>query len=197
MKKSELLKLLEGIDDEGSVDEVLSKSDFAKSLIDGGLTLDAFKEKIANDKSFKSFMDSENDKYYSKALETWKSNNLQTIINDEVLKATGKKKTPEQIQIEELQKKFEAQEKENTRLKNESTVKSMLSEAGFDPSKALEFFNIDDMENMETRIGNFKALIDEKTQAGIKDAIASGSYTPPGENGGGELSVDDLVKMMM
>ena len=197
MKKSELLKLLEGIDDEGSVDEVLSKSDFAKSLIDGGLTLDAFKEKIANDKSFKSFMDSENDKYYSKALETWKSNNLQTIINDEVLKATGKKKTPEQIQIEELQKKFEAQEKENIRLKNESTVKSMLSEAGFDPSKALEFFNIDDMENMETRIGNFKALIDEKTQAGIKDAIASGSYTPPGENGGGELSVDDLVKMMM
>lgn len=197
MKKSELLKLLEGIDDEGSVDEVLSKSDFAKSLIDGGLTLDAFKEKIANDKSFKSFMDSENDKYHSKALETWKSNNLQTIINDEVLKATGKKKTPEQIQIEELQKKFEAQEKENTRLKNESTVKSMLSEAGFDPSKALEFFNIDDMENMETRIGNFKALIDEKTQAGIKDAIASGSYTPPGENGSGELSVDDLVKMMM
>lgn len=197
MKKSELLKLLEGIDDEGSVDEVLSKSDFAKSLIDGGLTLDAFKEKIANDKSFKSFMDSENDKYYSKALETWKSNNLQTIINDEVLKATGKKKTPEQIQIEELQKKFEAQEKENTRLKNESTVKSMLSEAGFDPSKALEFFNIDDMENMETRIGNFKALIDEKTQAGIKDAIASGSYTPPGENGSGELSVDDLAKMMM
>lgn len=197
MKKSELLKLLEGIDDEGSVDEVLSKSDFAKSLIDGGLTLDAFKEKIANDKSFKSFMDSENDKYHSKALETWKSNNLQTIINDEVLKATGKKKTPEQIQIEELQKKFEAQEKENIRLKNESTVKSMLSEAGFDPSKALEFFNIDDMENMETRIGNFKALIDEKTQAGIKDAIASGSYTPPGENGGGELSVDDLVKMMM
>lgn len=197
MKKSELLKLLEGIDDEGSVDEVLSKSDFAKSLIDGGLTLDAFKEKIANDKSFKSFMDSENDKYHSKALETWKSNNLQTIINDEVLKATGKKKTPEQIQIEELQKKFEAQEKENTRLKNESTVKSMLSEAGFDPSKTLEFFNIDDMENMETRIGNFKALIDEKTQAGIKDAIASGSYTPPGENGSGELSVDDLAKMMM
>ena len=197
MKKSELLKLLEGIDDEGSVDEVLSKSDFAKSLIDGGLTLDAFKEKISNDKSFKSFMDSENDKYHSKALETWKSNNLQTIINDEVLKATGKKKTPEQIQIEELQKKFKAQEKENTRLKNESTVKSMLSEAGFDPSKALEFFNIDDMENMETRIGNFKALIDEKTQAGIKDAIASGSYTPPGENGSGELSVDDLAKMMM
>lgn len=196
MKKSELLELLKDIEDEGSVDEVLSQSDFAKSLVSSGLTLDAFKGKI-DEPDFKAYIDSINDKHFNKALETWKSNNLQTIINDEVLKATGKKKTPEQIQIEELQKKFEAQEKENIRLKNESTVKSMLSEAGFDPSKALEFFNIDDMENMETRIGNFKALIDEKTQAGIKDAIASGSYTPPGENGGGELSVDDLVKMMM
>ena len=196
MKKSELLELLKDIEDEGSVDEVLSQSDFAKSLVSSGLTLDAFKGKI-DEPDFKAYIDSINDKHFNKALETWKSNNLQTIINDEVLKATGKKKTPEQIQIEELQKKFEAQEKENTRLKNESTVKSMLSEAGFDPSKALEFFNIDDMENMETRIGNFKALIDEKTQAGIKDAIASGSYTPPGENGSGELSVDDLAKMMM
>ena len=196
MKKSELLELLKDIEDEGSVDEVLSQSDFAKSLVSSGLTLDAFKGKI-DEPDFKAYIDSINDKHFNKALETWKSNNLQTIINDEVLKATGKKKTPEQIQIEELQKKFEAQEKENIRLKNESTVKSMLSEAGFDPSKALEFFNIDDMENMETRIGNFKALIDEKTQAGIKDAIASGSYTPPGENGSGELSVDDLAKMMM
>ena len=197
MKKSELLKLLEGIDDEGSVDEVLSKSDFAKSLIDGGLTLDAFKEKIANDKSFKSFMDSENDKYHSKALETWKTNNLQTIINDEVLKATGKKKSPEQIQIEELQKKFETQEKENTRLKNESTLKTMLSDAGFEPSKTLEFFNVNDMENAETRISNLKALIDEKTQAGIKEAISSGSYVPPGENGSADITVDDIAKMMM
>lgn len=196
MKKSELLELLKDIEDEGSVDEVLSQSDFAKSLVSSGLTLDAFKGKI-DEPDFKAYIDSINDKHFNKALETWKNNNLQTIINDEVLKATGKKKTPEQIQIEELQKKFEAQEKENIRLKNESTVKSMLSDAGFDPSKALEFFNVDDMENMETRIGNFKALIDEKTQAGIKDAIASGSYTPPGENGGGELSVDDLVKMMM
>ena len=46
MNKKELLKLIESIDDEGSVDEVLSESDFAKSLLQSGLTLNAFKEKL-------------------------------------------------------------------------------------------------------------------------------------------------------
>jgi len=77
MLKKELLKLVESIDDESSVDEVLSGSDFAKSLIQSGLTLEAFKEKMKNDKDFKAFMDSENDKYHSKALKTWRENNLE------------------------------------------------------------------------------------------------------------------------
>ena len=46
MKKSELLKLLGQLDDNASVDEVLSQTDFAKSVLKGGLTLDAFKEKL-------------------------------------------------------------------------------------------------------------------------------------------------------
>ena len=46
MKKSELLKLIEQLDDNASVDEVLSQTDFAKSVLKGGLTLDAFKEKL-------------------------------------------------------------------------------------------------------------------------------------------------------
>ena len=105
MNKKELLKVIESIDDEGSVDEVLSGSDFAKSLLQSGLTLNAFKEKL-KEPEFKSYLDSVKDKHFDKALETWKSNNLQTIINDEVLKATGKKKTPEQLKIEELEKNF-------------------------------------------------------------------------------------------
>lgn len=197
MIKNELIELLKDLGGDDDVDDILRHNKSLSELFDKNLTLNDVKNFINSNDEGKQYIQSYGDRRVTEGIEKFKKGAMQTIINDEVLKATGKKKTPEQIQIEELQKKFEAQEKENTRLKNESTVKSMLSEAGFDPSKALEFFNIDDMENMETRIGNFKALIDEKTQAGIKDAIASGSYTPPGENGSGELSVDDLAKMMM
>ena len=108
MNKKELLNLIESIDDEGSIDEVLSESDFAKSLLQSGLTLNAFKEKL-KEPDFKSYLDSIKDKHFDKALETWKTNNLQTIINNEVLKATGKKKTPEQLRIEELEKSVKEQ----------------------------------------------------------------------------------------
>ena len=84
MNKTELLKLIENIGDEDSVDETLSQSDFAKSLTSGSLTLNAFKDKLT-DPEFKSFLDSTKDTHFNTALETWKANNLQKIIDAEML----------------------------------------------------------------------------------------------------------------
>lgn len=196
MKKTDLLKLIEGIEDEGSVDEVLSQSDFAKSLLASGLTLDAFKGK-ENEPEFKSYLDSIKDTHFNKALETWKSNNLQTIINDEVLKATGKKKTPEELKYEQLEKQLNEEKAIRIKAENTNKLNGLLSEAGLDPKKAAEFFNIDNMENIEKAIGNFKAYMDEGIKAGVKEQISAGNYPPPGENGAGELTADDITKMMM
>lgn len=196
MKKKELLKLIENIDDEGSIDEVLSKSDFAKSLLQSGLTLNAFKEKIKTDKEFKSFMDSENDKHHSKALETWKSNNLQTLINDEVLKATGKKKTPEQLKIEELEKNFNEQKAKAERAEKIAKYKDVLAEKKI-PGEMIDYFLTDDDETTNTRIDNFATYVEGMVNSSVKEKMANGSYTPPGENGAGDLTVDDITKMMM
>ena len=46
-------------------------------------TLEAFKAKL-NDADFKSFMDSERDKHSTKSLDTWKTNNLQALIDAKV-----------------------------------------------------------------------------------------------------------------
>jgi len=142
-------------------------------------------------------MDKEKDLHANKSLETWKTNNLQTLINDEVLKATGKKKTPEQIKIEELEKKFNDKEIETQNLTNQSKIKDLLTQSGFDPTKTLEFFNTSNIENAEASVGNLKSMLDEMVGNGVKAAIADGNYIPPGENGAGELSADDIAKMMM
>lgn len=73
----------------------------------------------------------------------------------------------------------------------------MLTQSGLDPTKTLEFFNTSNIENVETSVGNFKSIVDELVNNGVKAAIADGNYTPPGENGAGELSADDIAKMMM
>lgn len=195
MNKKELLKLIESIDDEGSVDEVLSESDFAKSLLQSGLTLNAFKEKL-KEPEFKSYLDSVKDKHFDKALETWKSNNLQTIINDEVLKATGKKKTPEQLKIEELEKNFNEQKAKAERAEKIAKYKDVLAEKKI-PGEMIDYFLTDDDETTNTRIDNFATYVEGMVNSSVKEKMANGSYTPPGENGAGDLTVDDIAKMMM
>lgn len=196
MKKAELLKKVEASKDEDDINDLLKGTDI-ESTFKVEPTLDAFKAKLESDKAFKSFIDSEKDTHANKALETWKTNNLPTLINDEVLKATGKKKTPEQLKIEELERKFNEKEVEAQNLANQSKIKDLLTQSGFDPTKTIEFFNTSNVENVEASIGNFKSIIDEMVNSGVKKAIADGNYTPPGENGAGELTADDLVKMMM
>lgn len=198
MKKADLLKKIEAAKDEDDINNLLKGTDIESTFnVEVQPSLDVFKAKLDSDKDFKSFMDSEKDTHANKALETWKTNNLPTLINDEVLKATGKKKTPEQIKIEELEKKFNEKEVEAQNLANQSKIKDLLTQNGFDPTKTIEFFNTSNVENVEASIGNFKSIIDEMVSGGVKKAIADGNYTPPGENGDGELSADDLVKMMM
>lgn len=80
MLKKDLLELIKDIEDDKDVDEILATSELATKF--GGL--DMFKQKINTDKDFKSFMDSEKDKYNSKALETWKQNNLQSLIDEKL-----------------------------------------------------------------------------------------------------------------
>ena len=123
MLKKELLKLIENVDDEGSVDEVLSGSNFAKSLLESVLTLNAFKEKIKTNKEFKAFLDSENDKYYSKALKTWKENNLEKELEPFIKDKYPELITdPTQKELIELKKELEKERKANER-------KDLLAEA--------------------------------------------------------------------
>lgn len=123
MLKKELLKLIENIEDESSIDEVLSKSDFAKSLLQSGLTLNAFKEKMKTDKDFKAFIDSENDKYHSKALKTWKDNNLEKELEPFI-----KEKYPDLI-TDPVQKKVLELEKELEKERQANARKDLLSQA--------------------------------------------------------------------
>ncbi|WP_346890331.1 DUF4355 domain-containing protein [Clostridium sp. UBA1056] len=119
MLKKDLLKLIEKAGDDENIDSLLENIDLAKSLKVSGLTLDAFKEKMKTDKDFKAFIDSENDKYYSKALKTWKENNLEKELEPFI-----KERYPDLVIDEETESK-----KEIKKLRAEMARKDLLSEA--------------------------------------------------------------------
>lgn len=174
MLKSELLKLIETIEEEGSVDEVLTKSDFAKSLT----SLDNFKRLVGENGDFRSFMDGEKDKHYSKALETWKANNLQKLVQAELLKANPQK-TPEQLQIEELTMKFEEEQKQRRVSEQKSRLKDEYREQNIDP-RIIELLISDDEEVTKANVKIYMDANKAYIQKQVEERIKAGEYTPPG-----------------
>ena len=199
MKYRELLNLFnENVKEDTEIDDILKGSETVKGLFpQRDITLDMVKDFTTNDPAGKQFLESYGDKRVSQGLETFKSKTMPTLINDAVLKATGKKKTPEELKYEELERQFN--EEKAIRIKTENTNKliGLLTDAGLDAKKTMEFFNVDNMENIDKSIGNFKAIIDEGIKAGVKEQISAGNYTPSGEAGDGIPSVEDIAKMMM
>lgn len=123
MLKKELLKLIESTGDDENIDSLLENSDLAKSLQASGLTLEAFKEKMKTDKEFKAFIDSENDKYHSKALKTWRENNLEKELEPFI-----KEKYPDLV-TDPVQKKVLELEKELEKERQANARKDLLAQA--------------------------------------------------------------------
>ena len=123
MLKKELLKLIENAGDDENIDSLLANSDLAKSLQASGLTLEAFKGKMKTDKEFKAFIDSENDKYHSKALKTWRENNLEKELEPFI-----KEKYPDLV-TDPVQKKVLELEKELEKERQANARKDLLAQA--------------------------------------------------------------------
>ncbi|WP_346962392.1 DUF4355 domain-containing protein [Clostridium sp.] len=195
MKKKELLELIKSIGDDTDIDETVKGSALSE-LFKKDLTLDEVRNFVESNEEGKQYLQSYGDTRVTNGIKTWQDKNLQTIINDEVLKATGKKKTPEQIKIEELEKQFNEQKAKAERAETVAKYKDVLAEKKI-PMEMIDYFLTDNEETTNTRIDNFNTYVNDMVNNSVKDKIASGSYTPPGDNGAGDMTADDLAKMMM
>lgn len=197
MKKSDLLKLVENLKDDDSVLDVLKGTESIQSMISNSVTLDLVKGKFLSDEKFKKYLDDSNKAYSNNAIEAWKKNNLKGIIDDAVLKATGKKKTPEELRIEELERKFAESEKKAAEVALNSQAKDMLVEKGLKP-ELIGYLNLgDNEESIKTNISNIHTYIQDMVNEGVKNAVADGSYVPPGQDDSSEAMVNQIESILM
>ncbi|ACA46042.1 DUF4355 domain-containing protein [Clostridium botulinum] len=178
MLKSELLKLIESIEDNGEVDEILKSTDFAKSI----LSLDNFKNLVATDKDFKSFMDSEKDKYNSKALDTWKDNNLQSLI-DEKIKELYPEDDPKDLELKKLQQEMENMKKETFKKELTNKALKIATEKGL-PTDLVDYFIGQDEEATNKNLETLEKVFTDKLETTVKERLKDNSYTPPSGSAG-------------
>ena len=191
MKKKDLLELLVDIEEDGIVDEILQGTDLYKSR----LSLDSFKDLVATDKEFKSFLDSEKDKHADKVLKTFKANNLEKLIDAEVLKRTGKNETPEQKAIRELQEQLANMGKEKEKAERIAKYKDVLAEKKI-PSNLTSFILGEDDEVTEANINIFEDAMKTYVENKVKERLKDSKYTPP-KSGEKKMTRDEFNNLTL
>lgn len=159
-------------------------------------TLEVFKEKIKTDKEFKAFLDSEKDRHSSKSLETWKTNNLNTLIDDEV-----KKRFPEQdkkdIEIANLKAQFEQMQKESLRKDLTNKAIKLATDKKL-PIELVDYLIGQDEESTIANIEKLESVFSSSVETLVEERLKTNSYTPPNnkDNSGNKASVNfmDIIK---
>jgi hypothetical protein len=145
-------------------------------------TLEVFKSKI-NDADFKSFLDSEKDKHSSKSLETWKSNNLQKLIDEAVTKANPTE-TPEQKQIRELTERLNKKEAEELRGQLVNRALKVATEKKL-PADLVDYFIGQDEETTLKNLEKLESIFTNHVNAVAEERLKSGYKPPKGDNNTG------------
>lgn len=190
MLKKELLQLLQNIDDEGSIDEVLSQSDLVKSFIQKGLTLDNFKSKI-DEKDFRAYIDSLNDKHFEKALKTWKDNNLEKEFEPWI-----QEKYPDLIK-DQVKQELAALKKQLADEKAANARKDLLNQAiqyateKKIPTSLVEKFLDEDLEKTKTNLDGFIETINPWVSAQVDERLGASSWIPGNSGTGSKKGIGE------
>lgn len=142
----------------------------------------------------KSELDSEKDKHYNTALQTWKDNNLQSLI-DEAVKAANPDETPEQKRIRELEEKVANNEKEATRNALKAKALEYANEKGV-PAKFVERFLSKTEEDTTKALDEFKADLDAFAQSKVEETLKKNSRNGAGGGSGGAGEETSLGKRL-
>ena len=174
MNKTELLALINEVDDNADIDEIILSNGFAKPITD----VEGLNKLLESDKSLQGLFD----KKVTTGIENFKKNGMQKLIEAEVLKRTGKNETPEQKEIRELKERLDKADKEKAKAEMISKYKDVLAEKKI-PSNMIDFLLAQDDETTGANIELFENSMKQYIETGIKEKLGDSEYTPP--TGGG------------
>lgn len=124
------------------------------------------------------------DRYHAKSLESWKANNLNSLVEAEV-KKRNPDKSPLELEVEKLKNDLEARDKASQRLalKNKALAIATDKKLSID-DKILDRFIAEDEASTLANIEAFEAYTKAQYQAGVESVYKTGGRNPGGGNGG-------------
>ena len=188
MLKKDLVKLIENAKDDEDINVLLKGSDIETAFKGDEPTLDTFKGLIASNQDFKSYMDSENDKYYAKALKTMKEKGTWEKEFGEQLKEKYPDLITDPVQIELMNERKAREELEAKLAKKElvSQARAYAIEKGYKVSEYMLNKCIEeDLDKTKASLDAFNDDWSKSIEDGVKAQIPNYSFNP-GDGGSGE-----------
>jgi hypothetical protein len=189
MLKKDLLEKIKNAKDDEDINSLLGGTDIEEQFKANGLTLESFKGKL-KEKDFKAFLESENDKYFNKALGTWKENNLEKELEPFITE-----RYPDLV-TDPAKKEAAEAKKEIEKLKAEMARKDLLNEATKYalekklPVKLVEKFLGEDLDSTKSNLDSFGEDWSKGLESLVDEKMKQSSYVPGGSNpDGSKMSI--------
>lgn len=133
------------------------------------VTLDDVKGFLEKNEEGKKFLGSEKDKFFTSSLETWKSNNLKKLV-DEELKKHNPDETPEQKRIRELEEYVQQKESEALFQTNKNIALNYLNEKKL-PSTLVDYFVGNDENSTMENLNKFEEVFTNQLQTAVESRL--------------------------
>ena len=191
MKKADLIKLIEGLEDEVDVLDTLKENEEIKGLIKpfdaSKLALEDFTKLLQENDTIKGYWTSEKNRAVTEGIEGFKKKDMKKLIDEAVKAKSNEGKTPEQIKLEELETKLAEMEKEKTIATNKANYSKILGEKGLS-TDLLDFIYADEEAVFNENIDKINTIIKSAVTSSTNKILNNNEYIPPTSSGGVALS---------
>lgn len=164
---------------------------FTKSLVNPNLV-----ESYLSSEDGKKIIQPKLDKHFTKGLETWKQNNLQSIIDAEINKKFPAE-TEEQKQLRALQQKLEAIENEKAFATVKTEAMKELNTKGL-PVGLVDYLVTNNLEETRDRINSFSTEFSNAVKEEVDKRLKNSGATPKNDGADstkGKMTKADLLNM--
>jgi len=144
------------------------------------ISLDGVKKFLAEDENGKTYLQSTTDKKVTEGIETFKKNNLQSLVDAEY-KKQHPDADPKDTKIAELEAKYEQMQKDAARKDLTNKALQAMTEKKL-PTDLVNFIVGEDEKTTKANLETLTGVLSKHDEA-LKTEILKGSYKPGGQGG--------------
>lgn len=181
MLKTDLIKMLESIEDNQHVDEVLFSKDTLNKLAE-------------ESKVLTSYLDSVKDAHLTKGLKTWQDNHLQKYLDEEIAKRYPEE-SPENKELAALKAKLQEMERESKYKELSNEALKYATEKKL-PTEIVDYFIGEDKDSTIANLDKFSDIFTQSLESQIKLRLGSESHKPEGVNDSQSGGDFDFLKII-